>query len=119
MQLHLQPIVSAVDREVMRAEALIRWRHPVLGPIAPEQFVAIAEQDADVIDQLTMSVAATGVAQHLRLAELRSPIQICINISGRNLRAANFPDRMAALLEGMSAPAGCDRPGDHRKRCDA
>jgi EAL domain-containing protein (putative c-di-GMP-specific phosphodiesterase class I) len=106
MELHLQPIVSAVDHEVTRAEALIRWRHPMLGPVAPERFVAIAEQDASVIDQLTMWVAATGVAHYLRLAELGSRIQICINISGRNLRAANFPDRMAALLEGMSAPPG-------------
>ncbi len=106
MELYLQPIVSAADHEVTHAEALIRWRYPVLGPVPPEQFVAIAEQDASVIDQLTMWVAATAIAQYLRLVALGSPISIWINISGRNLRAADFPDRMTGLLDDMSVPAG-------------
>lgn len=106
MELYLQPIVSAAGHGVTHAEALIRWRHPILGPVPPEKFVAIAEQDAGVIDQLTMWVTATALAQYLRLAALGSPIEIWINISGRNLDAADFPDRMAALLDDMSVPAG-------------
>ena len=106
MELYLQPIVSAADHDVTHAEALIRWRHPALGPVPPERFVAIAERDASVIDQLTMWVTATAVAQYLRLVALGSPIAIWINISGRNLHAADFPDRMAALLDDMSVPAG-------------
>ena len=62
MELHLQPIVSAVGHAVTRAEALVRWRDPVLGLVPPEQFIPAAEQDPDVIDRLTMWVAETGVA---------------------------------------------------------
>jgi EAL domain-containing protein (putative c-di-GMP-specific phosphodiesterase class I) len=51
-------------------------------------------------------VAETGVAQYRRLAELGSEIQICINVSGMNLRALDFPDRMADLLQRRSAPQG-------------
>ena len=106
MELHLQPIVSAVGHAVTRAEALVRWRDPVLGLVPPEQFIPAAEQDADVIDRLTMWVAETGVALNRRLAEKGFEVQVCINISGPSLRSLDFPDRMAAVLERMSAPPG-------------
>ena len=106
MELHLQPIVTAAGRSVTRAEALIRWRDPALGLVLPDRFIPAAEQDTDVIDRLTMWVAETGVRQYRRLAELGSEIQICINISGRNLRSLDFPDRMANVLDRVSAPQG-------------
>jgi EAL domain-containing protein (putative c-di-GMP-specific phosphodiesterase class I)/ActR/RegA family two-component response regulator len=106
MELHLQPIVSAAGHAVTRAEALIRWRDPEMGLVSPEQFILVAEQDAGVIDRLTMWVAETGVAQYLRLAALGSAVQVCINISGHNLRSLDFPERMAAVLARMSAPPG-------------
>jgi EAL domain-containing protein (putative c-di-GMP-specific phosphodiesterase class I)/ActR/RegA family two-component response regulator len=106
MELHLQPIVSAVVHAVTRAEALVRWRDPVLGLVPPEQFIPAAEQDPNVIDRLTMWVAETGVALHQRLASKGFEVQVSINISGPSLRSPDFPDRMAAVLERMSAPAG-------------
>jgi EAL domain-containing protein (putative c-di-GMP-specific phosphodiesterase class I)/ActR/RegA family two-component response regulator len=106
MALHLQPIVSANGHAVTGAEALLRWQDPVLGPVAPEQFIAAAEQDGDVIDRLTMWVAETAVAQYRRLAEHGSPIQVGINISNHSLRSHDFPDRMAAVLERLSTPPG-------------
>ncbi|HEY7579658.1 MAG TPA: EAL domain-containing response regulator [Acetobacteraceae bacterium] len=106
MELHLQPIVAAASRGVKRAEALIRWRDPARGLVGPDQFIPVAEQDSDVIDRLTMWVAETGVAHYRRLAALGSGIQICINISGRNLRSQDFPDRMASLLERHAVPQG-------------
>jgi EAL domain-containing protein (putative c-di-GMP-specific phosphodiesterase class I)/ActR/RegA family two-component response regulator len=106
MELHLQPIVSATGHAVTRAEALIRWRDPVLGLVPPEEFILAAEQDSGVIDRLTMWVAETSVTQYLRLAALASAVQICINISGQNLRSPDFPDRIEAVLDRMSAPPG-------------
>ena len=105
MALHLQPIVSAAGA-VERAEALIRWWDPIRGPVLTESFVAVAESDGAVIDRLTMWVAETAATHYRRLAELGEPVQICINISGCNLRDANFPDRMSALRERMSVPWG-------------
>jgi EAL domain-containing protein (putative c-di-GMP-specific phosphodiesterase class I) len=106
MALYLQPIVSAAGNVVKRAEALVRWRHPVLGLIPPDRFVPVAEHDETAIDRLTMWVAETGMAQYRKLVALGSAIQICINISGRSLDSADFPDRMTALLQRMSVPPG-------------
>ncbi|HEX4173306.1 MAG TPA: EAL domain-containing response regulator [Acetobacteraceae bacterium] len=106
MELHLQPIVAAANRGVKRAEALIRWRDPARGLVGPDQFIPVAEQDSDVIDRLTMWVAETGVSHYQRLAALGAGIQICINISGRNLCSQDFPDRMAGVLERHAVPQG-------------
>jgi EAL domain-containing protein (putative c-di-GMP-specific phosphodiesterase class I)/CheY-like chemotaxis protein len=106
MELHLQPIVSAGGHAVTSAEALIRWRDPSLGLVLPDRFIPVAEADTHVIDRLTMWVAEAGVAHYRRLAALGTEIQICINISGRNLQSLDFPDRMAGVLERMSAPQG-------------
>ncbi|HLY87685.1 MAG TPA: EAL domain-containing response regulator [Acetobacteraceae bacterium] len=105
MTLQLQPIVSA-GGAVDRAEALIRWSDPSRGPVLPDDFVAVAESDGAVMDRLTMWVAETAAQHYRRLARLGEPVQICINISGCNLRDADFPDRMAALRERMSVPWG-------------
>jgi diguanylate cyclase (GGDEF)-like protein len=44
LDVHYQPIVSSDGNRVVGAEALLRWTHPVRGPIPPMQFVAVAEQ---------------------------------------------------------------------------
>jgi len=105
MALQLQPIVNA-GGTVERAEALIRWWDPMRGPVLPDAFVSVAETDGAVMDRLTMWVAETAAQHYRRLAELGEPVQICINISGCNLRDADFPDHMAALRERMSVPWG-------------
>ena len=43
LELHYQPIVDLADERVMGFEALLRWRHPDRGLIAPDQFIKIAE----------------------------------------------------------------------------
>ena len=44
LDVHYQPIVSSDGKRIVGAEALLRWTHPVRGPIQPMQFVAVAEQ---------------------------------------------------------------------------
>jgi EAL domain-containing protein (putative c-di-GMP-specific phosphodiesterase class I)/CheY-like chemotaxis protein len=105
MELRLQPIVSAADATVTRAEGLLRWHHPIAGMIPPDRFLPIAEQSDEVIDQLTRWVIETALAQYRQLRQRGFDIRICVNVSGRNLRSLQFPDMVAALLEhGAVAP---------------
>jgi EAL domain-containing protein (putative c-di-GMP-specific phosphodiesterase class I)/ActR/RegA family two-component response regulator len=99
MELYLQPIVSTSDQSVTKAEGLIRWRHRVAGVIPPDRFVPIAEQDDATIDQLTKWVIETALMRSRQLRERGFDVQICVNVSGRNLRSLDFPDQVAALME--------------------
>jgi EAL domain-containing protein (putative c-di-GMP-specific phosphodiesterase class I)/AmiR/NasT family two-component response regulator len=99
MELYLQPVVASGDRVVTRFEALIRWRHPHLGIVAPDLFIPVAEQDESVIDRLTMWVVETAVGQHRRLALLGCRVPISVNVSGVNLQTLDFPDRVVSLVQ--------------------
>ena len=48
-KLFYQPIVSLASNEVLGFEALVRWRHPVLGMIAPADFIPIAERTGFIV----------------------------------------------------------------------
>ncbi len=43
LELHFQPLVSLADRRVLGHEALLRWQHPTLGLLAPDDFLPLAE----------------------------------------------------------------------------
>lgn len=43
LSLHYQPVVRVKDHQILAVEALARWEHPRLGPIAPDRFIRIAE----------------------------------------------------------------------------
>ena len=106
LELHLQPIVAADAHSPVRAEGLARWRLPDGGLLTPDAFVPVAERDAAAINRLTEWAIAAGVAHHQRLAAAGRHVQICINVSGRNLDALDFPDRVAALLDQSAVAPG-------------
>jgi diguanylate cyclase (GGDEF)-like protein/PAS domain S-box-containing protein len=45
-----QPIVKLSDRSILKAEALIRWKHPKLGLISPAEFIPVAEHTGLITD---------------------------------------------------------------------
>jgi len=49
IQLHFQPKVSTYSEKVTGMEALVRWNHPELGYIPPQEFVAVAERTGEIV----------------------------------------------------------------------
>ena len=49
LRLVYQPIVSLADGSIVGLEALVRWQHPVRGLLAPDEFIAVAEETSAII----------------------------------------------------------------------
>jgi len=99
---YFQPIVRLRDGHVMGYEALLRWQHPERGVLAPDAFLAVAEDNGsiDQIDWL-MYEATCGVIARFPDANT----YVTINVSPRHFRAADLADRLLQLLVRHALPA--------------
>jgi diguanylate cyclase (GGDEF)-like protein len=80
LEVHYQPCVSLRDGRITGCEALVRWRHPERGMVAPAEFIPIAEETGLIneIGEWVLSTACTDAAtwpNHIRLAVNVSPVQ--------------------------------------------
>jgi diguanylate cyclase len=100
LAVHYQPIVDLATGRTAGAEALVRWRHPVRGPLPPHEFIPIAE-DTGLIVELDRWVLATAVAQ---LARWRSgalggaEFALHVNVSPIEFRSPRFAEDVLARL---------------------
>ena len=88
----------AEDRSLPGMEALVRWRHPRLGLLAPGRFVPLAE-DCGLIWELGLAVMELAVAQLAAWdrAGLEVP-RIAVNVSPAQLRP-ELVERIAEILD--------------------
>lgn len=83
-----QPIVDFRSGQVRKAEALLRWQHPVRGMVSPAEFIPIAEETGQIVD-IGDWVFRQAVAQVQRWRERLHPqFQISVNKSPVQFRAA-------------------------------
>lgn len=80
-----QPIVDLFDGTVSEFEALLRWHHPKLGTIMPEEFVTIAEETGLIvpIGQWILRQACEQLAEWQRQTDRQ--LSISVNLSAREL----------------------------------
>lgn len=95
-ELHLayQPVVDAGTGALTGFEALLRWTHPELGPIAPARFVPLAEE-ARLIGTIGEWVIRTACREAARWP---APIRIAVNVSSEQLHNAAFVTVVAQAL---------------------
>ncbi len=96
--LHYQPVFQARSLELISAEALVRWRHPTAGLLAPQEFIPLAEQ-AGLIDDLSLWVVREAVRQASRWASDGTPLVTAINLSPLNLRDSSIIDYLVSVLD--------------------
>jgi len=99
-----QPKIALRTRELIGAEALVRWNHPEFGEVMPDEFVPLAEVTG-LVGALTMHVLRTSVAQCRQWLDRDMRIGIAVNLSARNLLDGDFPDRVAEVLAEFRVPA--------------
>jgi diguanylate cyclase (GGDEF)-like protein/PAS domain S-box-containing protein len=81
LMVYYQPIVELASEAIVKAEALVRWRHPDGSLVLPERFIGIAEETG-LIGEIDAWVLAQAVPCAVRLCELTgAPFQISVNKS--------------------------------------
>ncbi|MFC4274570.1 bifunctional diguanylate cyclase/phosphodiesterase [Achromobacter aloeverae] len=103
--LYYQIQVTA-DHRIVGAEALLRWRHPQRGLIAPGEFIAVAE-DCGLIVPLGLWVLRTACRQLARWQHepACAGLQLSINVSARQFRQSDFADIVIREIREAGAPA--------------
>jgi len=101
-----QPSVELRSGRIVAVEALLRWRHPVRGMIAPSEFVPIAEDLGVVrqIDQWVMQSALLQLAEWDRIG--MPPIRMALNVSANWFGHQAFVEALSrALMENRVSPS--------------
>lgn len=102
-----QPRVAVSTGRIKGVEVLLRWTHPEAGIVPPAKFIPIAEQ-AGIIDQIGDWVLREACKQMCKwLASGLKPFRLAVNLSARQLRRADLPQRIEAILKETGMPPEC------------
>ncbi len=104
VDVYLQPKVSLPGGMVVGAEALVRWTHPRLGPLGPDQFIPAAEHTG-VIRQLTLYVVKEALAQCRIWRDAGLDLTISVNLSARNLFDTHLVQDIGEAIDAAGVPA--------------
>ncbi|MCX4029515.1 EAL domain-containing protein [Endozoicomonas sp. SM1973] len=97
--IYCQPLLNIKTGKVVGAEALIRWFNKEEGVTPPDNFIPISEENGLIVaigDQVAELVLATAVKWEMTWG---SSFRMAINISARELREANFVDRISRQIK--------------------
>jgi diguanylate cyclase (GGDEF)-like protein len=101
--LEYQPIVHMRSGTVLAIESLVRWHHPELGRLMPDDFIRVAEHTG-LVNPLTAFVLDRTFSEW-PLSALPDRCSLAINVSPRSLHHAAFPGRIRETLESYAMPA--------------
>ena len=93
-ELHYQPLVDARSRDVLGAEALVRWRDPVRGMISPGDFIPLAEETG-LISAIGQWVLRTACAE---AATWPGHMSVAVNLSPVQFRDPHLADMVRGVL---------------------
>ncbi len=99
-----QPIYNLADLSLVGVEALLRWDHPTLGEVAPDELIPILEQTGGIreVGQWVLSRACEQMAEwHDR----DDTLSVSVNVSGRQLDNNDIVDHIREALENSGLPA--------------
>lgn len=102
--LRYQPMLDLKARGISGVKALLRWRHPQLGLVAPSAFLSTLEANALILP-VGSWVLASAAAQARRWAEQGLPLLVSVSLSARQFYKKNIAHSFAAILEAAGVPA--------------
>ncbi|MFC1837544.1 EAL domain-containing protein [Thermodesulfobacteriota bacterium] len=94
-----QPLLNLKDNKLIGMEALLRWKHPEKGMIAPGDFIPLAEETG-LIDPIGEWVLRAACTQNKLWQDAGyPPVMVSVNMSGRQFNKKSVTDDIANILE--------------------
>lgn len=105
LSLHFQPLSCIDDGRVVAMEALCRWHSPVLGEIAPEVFIPVAEESGMMVelDYWVLEQACRAAATWTAHGATR--VGVAVNLSHLHFRREGLVEQVRAVLARTRVPA--------------
>ncbi len=96
--LHYQPQLDIDTGEIVGAEALLRWEHPELGLVAPEQFIATLEETGLILPVSEWVLRTACEQARVWQREGERPVRITVNLSARQFNTASLIATISGVL---------------------
>jgi diguanylate cyclase (GGDEF)-like protein/PAS domain S-box-containing protein len=105
LEVHYQPFYSLDGKQIVGAEALVRWRHPVNGLIAPMHFIPIAEETGLIlpVGRYVLEQACRQVRSIRDRLGVEFPLSV--NLSPRQFQESGLLSQVAAALDACGLPS--------------
>ncbi len=101
--LQYQPVVDLGSGRWLGAEALLRWRHPTRGTVAPGDFIPLAETAGIMVD-IGDWVLQTACEQLAAWRKKRPDLVMNINLSAYQLHAPDLAARITEITQNTGVP---------------
>jgi diguanylate cyclase (GGDEF)-like protein len=103
LRLVFQPVVALPSMRPVGAEALLRWHHPSLGSVRPDEFIPVAEE-CGLINRLGAWVLRQACRQLAAWLAAGHDVWVSVNLSPRELHAADYAAQVADVLSEYGVP---------------
>lgn len=105
LQLVFQPVISLPERHLSSVECLVRWQHPLLGRLSPDEFIGIAEETGLIVQlgDWVLRQACTA----LKTFHARGyPIAVAINCASPEMGQPGFARKLLNTLDEQGIAHG-------------
>lgn len=105
-EIHYQPKVDLATQRLVGFEALVRWRHPVLGLIQPLKFIPLAEETGLIlpIGQWVLREACERTRRWQQEHPMDPPTEIAVNLSVRQFQQPDLIEQIRQVLASTGLP---------------
>jgi diguanylate cyclase (GGDEF)-like protein len=103
LSVHYQPKCDCHDGRIRGVEALVRWRHPRLGPIPADKFIKLAEETGMIAD-IDRFVIAQAVREIGKLIREGADIALAVNVTAGEISDPLFIRDIVRVLKNENYP---------------
>ncbi|HSG21547.1 MAG TPA: EAL domain-containing protein, partial [Azonexus sp.] len=105
LRVHFQPIVELASGRIHKAEALVRWQHPLRGLVSPGEFITVAEETGLILEIGDWVFKESARWAKRWRAQNDADLQISINKSPVQFHKSNSHDAWLAHMQEIGLPA--------------